>query len=68
MPNYRKSPEAAWPLAAYDCVDAYRWMVEDKKIPPHRIVLAGTCTRVQCMNSGYVTSGLDVMMRDAGRR
>eukprot|EP00916_Digyalum_oweni_P020241 GHVL01033770.1.p1 GENE.GHVL01033770.1~~GHVL01033770.1.p1 ORF type:complete len:344 (+),score=48.66 GHVL01033770.1:19-1050(+) len=39
--DYRLSPETIFPGAINDCVDAYRYLIETKKINPSKIVFAG---------------------------
>jgi monoterpene epsilon-lactone hydrolase len=40
-PNYRRPPEHAWPVPVDDCLEAYRWLLEERSVSPGRIVLAG---------------------------
>ena len=40
-PDYRVAPEHPFPAALMDCVYAYRWLLEEKKYQPDKIVIAG---------------------------
>ena len=40
-PNYRRPPEHPWPVPVDDCLEAYRWLLEERSVSPDRIVLAG---------------------------
>lgn len=39
--DYRVAPEYPYPAALMDAVEAYRWLLEDKKYDPDKIVVAG---------------------------
>jgi acetyl esterase/lipase len=39
--NYRLAPEHPYPAALEDAVNAYRWLVEEKKFSPKSIVITG---------------------------
>ncbi|MEH6567774.1 MAG: alpha/beta hydrolase fold domain-containing protein [Halioglobus sp.] len=39
--DYRLAPAHPHPAGLNDCLDAYRWMVQDQKIPAHKIVIGG---------------------------
>eukprot|EP01044_Picomonas_judraskeda_P000578 COSAG03_NODE_26_length_19032_cov_87.110812_14_plen_416_part_00 len=39
-PDYRRPPEHPWPAPVDDCLDAYRWLLE-QSVQPCRIVFAG---------------------------
>eukprot|EP00698_Gefionella_okellyi_P008390 TRINITY_DN2081_c0_g2_i4.p1 TRINITY_DN2081_c0_g2~~TRINITY_DN2081_c0_g2_i4.p1 ORF type:complete len:416 (+),score=49.35 TRINITY_DN2081_c0_g2_i4:50-1297(+) len=39
--DYRLAPEYSLSVGLQDCVRAYRWLIETKKISPHRIVFYG---------------------------
>lgn len=39
--DYPLAPSHPHPAGLNDCLNAYRWMIEDKKIPPQRIVIGG---------------------------
>jgi phosphinothricin tripeptide acetyl hydrolase len=41
LPDYRLAPEHPFPAAVEDAVAAYRWLIEDRKIAPGRIAVAG---------------------------
>lgn len=40
-PDYRIAPDYTFPAALEDCVYAYRWLLEEKKYQPEKIVIAG---------------------------
>ncbi|ORZ02920.1 Alpha/Beta hydrolase protein [Syncephalastrum racemosum] len=39
--DYSLSPEARYPTALNECVDAYRYLVHTLSVSPHRIIVAG---------------------------
>lgn len=39
--DYRMAPEHPLPAATVDVVSAYRWLVEDQKVPPGKITIYG---------------------------
>ncbi len=39
--DYPLAPEFPYPTALDICLDAYRWLVEDQSLDPHRIVVGG---------------------------
>ncbi|MCK5539296.1 MAG: alpha/beta hydrolase [Deltaproteobacteria bacterium] len=41
LPDYRLAPEHKFPAAVEDCVEAYRWLLEQPGVDPGRLVLAG---------------------------
>ncbi len=41
LPDYRLAPEHPFPAAADDALAAYRWLVQEKRIAPERIVIGG---------------------------
>jgi phosphinothricin tripeptide acetyl hydrolase len=41
LPDYRLAPEHPFPAAVDDALAAYRWLVEERKIAPGRIAVAG---------------------------
>ncbi len=41
IPNYRLAPENPYPGAVEDALSVYKWLVNDQKIAPDQIVVAG---------------------------
>jgi len=39
--DYPLAPESPYPAALNECLDAYRWMIEDQNLDPRRIVIGG---------------------------
>ena len=39
--DYRLAPEHPFPAAIEDSVKSYKWLIENQKIPPNKIVIAG---------------------------
>lgn len=39
--DYRRPPEHPYPAARDDCLEAYRWLLEEARVPADRIVFAG---------------------------
>ena len=39
--DYPLAPAYPHPAGLNDCLEAYRWMIEDQKIPPQRIIIGG---------------------------
>ena len=40
-PNYRRPPVNPWPIPVDDCVECYRWLLENAGVSPRDIVFAG---------------------------
>jgi phosphinothricin tripeptide acetyl hydrolase len=60
LPEYRLAPEHPFPAAVDDALAAYRWLVEDKRIAPARIAVAGDSA------GGGLTVATLVAIREAG--
>lgn len=41
MPEYRLAPEHPYPEPLDDAVTAYKWLVDEEGVPPHRIAVSG---------------------------
>jgi len=62
LPEYRLAPEHPFPCAVEDAVAAYRWLVEQERVDPARVVVAGDSA------GGGLALVLAVCVRDAGGR
>jgi acetyl esterase/lipase len=40
-PNYRRPPEHPWPVPVDDCLECYKWLLQDQNILPSNIVMIG---------------------------
>lgn len=58
--DYRVAPEHPYPAALEDAVYGYRWLVEEKKYKPDRIVIAGDSA------GGGLALALCLYLRDQG--
>lgn len=58
--DYRVAPEHPYPAALEDAVCAYRWLTENKKYDPSKIVIAGDSA------GGGLTLALILWLRDHG--
>lgn len=56
--DYRKAPEHPFPAALDDAVNAYKFLINNKKYPPENIVLAGDSS------GGGLTVALQYYLRD----
>ena len=41
LPDYRLAPEHPFPAAVNDCIETYRWLLEQPGVEPRRLVIAG---------------------------
>ena len=58
--DYRVAPEHPYPAALEDAVRAYRWLLEEKGVQPHQIVVAGDSA------GGGLALALCLYLRDHG--
>lgn len=58
--DYRVAPEYPYPAALEDAVEAYRWLLEEKKYAPDKIVVAGDSA------GGGLALALLLYLRDYG--
>lgn len=58
--DYRVAPEYPYPAALLDAADAYRWLLEEKKYAPDKIVVAGDSA------GGGLALALAMYLRDHG--
>lgn len=58
--NYRLAPEHPYPAAVEDALAGYRWMLEEQRLAPEHIVVAGDSA------GGGLTLALLLAARDAG--
>jgi monoterpene epsilon-lactone hydrolase len=58
--DYRRAPECAFPAAVDDAVAAYRWLLDDGRVPAGRIVIAGDSA------GGGLTVATLLALRDGG--
>lgn len=56
--DYRVAPEFPYPAALEDAVSAYRWLIEEKKYAPEKIVIAGDSA------GGGLTLALTLYLKD----
>lgn len=56
--DYRVAPEHPYPAALEDAVAAYRWLTEEKKYAPEKIIIAGDSA------GGGLTLALTLYLRD----
>ena len=60
-PDYRVAPEHPFPAALEDAVYAYKWLLNEKKYDPSRIVVAGDSA------GGNLALSLTLKLKDEGR-
>jgi len=58
--DYRRAPENPFPAALEDALASYKWLLEIKKISPHKIVIAGDSS------GGGLTLCVLIKLRDQG--
>lgn len=58
--DYRVAPEYPYPAALEDALEAYRWLLEEKKYAPQKIVVAGDSA------GGGLALALALYLRDHG--
>jgi acetyl esterase/lipase len=58
--DYRRAPENPFPAALEDALTSYKWLLETKKILPHKIVIAGDSA------GGGLTLCMLIKLRDQG--
>ncbi|KXS14564.1 alpha/beta-hydrolase, partial [Gonapodya prolifera JEL478] len=58
--DYHLSPEAQYPTSLMDCVNAYKWLLEENKVPASNIVISGDSA------GGNLTIALAYYIRDHG--
>ena len=58
--DYRVAPEYPYPAALEDALEAYRWLLEEKKYDPQKIVVAGDSA------GGGLALALALYLRDHG--
>lgn len=58
--DYRVAPEYPYPAALEDALEAYRWLLEEKKYAPQKIVVAGDSA------GGGLALALALYLRDYG--
>lgn len=58
--DYRLAPEHPYPAGLDDCITAYRWLIEDQRVDPARLVIAGDSA------GGNLTLASLLRLRDEG--